>query len=361
MKKLLVVMGIVFLIAGLFYACGGGGGKSASTGTAGLFVTDDISDYLQVEATVTKVQLVHTGSGTECTLYDDPVGLTIDIANLSDTLQFVKSEQCPARSYNRARIEFLDSVYLMDQSEAESECTFTSYKDHNNQPNILTCENSICSVDINGAVNVLANTMNPVILDFDLHEFEVTDFGTPSCTATMKVEPYGGDDFDHQFAGYKQGVTGIISNLPDPPDGTFQITTKWGQVFTVDYSNTSASQPDLYTAFQLAVVHGLMVRVKSDSIDLSGITPINATAVYVKASGTLTGLDTGAHLFNLSNPAMNNLDISVDYSDAAANNRVQGTLDEKVWIEVKLFGYQSPHYLAHEVEVETMGSEGTDE
>lgn len=361
MKHFVCLMAVAVLALGFIYACGSSGSGSSSTGTVALYMTDDISDYSQVEATVTMVKLVHTGSGDSCTLFDDLDGIIIDIANLSDILQFVDTTTCKDRSYNRVHIGFLESVYLMNQSGTESECTFTSYKNNKNQPNVLVCPDATCLMNINGAVNVLARQMNPLVLDFDLKGFEVEEFGTPECRVTMKVKPLGGDGFGHLFKGYKRGVTGFITNLPDPPNNTFRITTRWGTAFTVDYSNTASAQPNLHRVLQLARDYGLKVRVKSDSVDVSGVAPIIATAVYVKASGRLSELDTGSHSFDLLNTAKSDLDIQVDYSDAAANDRVEGSLADDIWVEVKLYDYLDPYYLAHEVEVEDEDHNGTDD
>jgi len=56
------------------------------------------------------------------------------------------------------------------------------------------------------------------------------------------------------------------------------------------------------------------------------------------------------HLFLVDVKA---LEISVDYSDAAANGKVEGDIAQPgALIEVKLFGKDGNSYLAYEVEVE---------
>lgn len=368
MKKALRTIGIIFPVLAFVYACsdngGGGGGELSSLGTVVLYATDDAGDdFSQVEMTVTGVRFVHTGLDVRCDILTTPT--TIDIANLENVLQMLAVGECRGEQYNRLHIEFEKEAWLMHEDGSASEpCSLTSYKDEHNNPNILYCSGDTCAVDINGAVNVFARQVNLTALDFELKEFEVEDFGQPTCSVTMKVKPLHGRIFaDKKYEGYKEGITGYVTGLPPPEDGTFELTTKWRFTFTVDYSAATyagAPQPGIYALLELARDHTLKVRVMSDTIDISG-RHVDASVLFVKAEGTLTGLNVVDETFTLSNPSKNGLSISVDFSDAAAYQRVDGDLSENIPVEVKLYGFIDPDYLAYEVEVEDEDHDETDD
>ncbi len=156
---------VLFAAAILFHSCsGGGGGGATSSGVVGLYVTDDMSDYKQVIATINKVTVLNTGSGASCDVLTTPT--TIDIASLKDVLQLLNTADCPAVPYNRIHIEFNKTVDIMDPSGGPSSCSFVSYKDDLDRPNTLMCNGNVCTLDINGAVNVLMNHPTKVALDF---------------------------------------------------------------------------------------------------------------------------------------------------------------------------------------------------
>lgn len=368
MKKIFWIIFSFLLTFGLIYACGGGGGGgNAANGTVSLFATDDISDYRQVTATITKVQLVHTGTGLTCDVLKDPQ--IIDIANLAGVLHMLDVSQCSSGPYNRIHIEFDKTVELMDKYNTPATCSFTSYKDDDfkpgHQPKQLQCDpnSGICTLDINGAVNVLANQYTNLALDFNLKEFDVEYFGQQNCTVTMKVSPLHASDIDDLKAhqGYKEGVTGYVSDL-NTGVKTFTLKTKKGITFIVDYSQASYSnnpQPGIDDLLDFAAKNMLKVRVMSDNIDFVN-SAIMAATIYVKVEGMVKNLS--GNSFTLGNTAKG-ISISIDYSDAAAHAHVDGTLQNDTWVEVKLFGYDSVtiKYLAHEVEVEESSSMGTDD
>lgn len=346
-----------------YYACGGGSGGNTSTGTVSLYLTDDMGDFKQVLITLDKVQLLHTGSGTACDLLSEPE--TLDLANLAGVLQLLDISECPVQPYNRVRLEFAKAVGLMDQNGDPGECLFESYKDkvNPNQPNVLNCLDGDCTLSSNGGINVIADTINPFALDFDLKNFEVADFGQPECRVTLRVEPQNSNDIDDKMAaGYKKSTTGYVSDLDIDAD-SFTLTTKKGAVFPVDYAQAlyqGASQPDLDGLLQFAADHGLRVRVMTTGIDIAGGSAIVAATIYVKLEGRVGGLDDLNHLFVLTNTAKG-IAITVDYSDAAGHGRVEGNLADDSWVETKLFGSASDTYLAHEVEVEDENADDTDD
>jgi hypothetical protein len=353
MKKVLYWVTSTVLAAGffaiLFSSCSDHNGGNSAPAKVGLYITDDMADYKQVVATVTKVQVLHTGSGAVCDLLTTPE--TLDIAELSQVLQLVTVSTCTAVPYNRIHLEFEKSVELMNSADIASPCSFTSYKDQGTAPNVLQCNGSTCSLDINGAVNVLVNQQNKLALDFVLKDFVVRSFGDPAaCSVTMKVSPLHAMDMEAR--GHPEGVTGLISGL-STTDRTFNLT-RGNTVFSVLYSGiTSSRQPGLDSLLELAQAESLRVKVVSSSIDFSAQT-ISATAVYVKVEGTVSDLDAMARTFTLTYKA--DKTIVVDYSSAG----VDGILDNGDWVALKLYGFEGEKYLASKIEVRE-GSITTDD
>lgn len=230
---------VVVLTAGvLLYSCSsGGGGGTTSSGAVAMYVTDDMSGYKQVIATINKIDILHTGSGASCSVFTGP--LTLDIANLAGVMQLINVASCPAVPYNRIHIEFAKSVTLMNDAETTSTCMFTSYKDEHNNPNTLACGADTCTLDITGAVNVLVNQQNKLALDFDLKNFDVEHFGIPStCSVTMKVSPLHAGEMEAR--GHPEAFTGLVSGL-STSNKTFTLT-RGNTAFSVFYSGITTSQ-----------------------------------------------------------------------------------------------------------------------
>lgn len=362
---------IVFFISivlsiGNMAGCGGGGDSSSSgsSGSVSMYVTDeaDLSNYKQVTATINSVSLTQTSTNTSCDLLTTEQ--TVDIANLADTLQLLETVDCDAQSYNRVHVEFAKTVELMNSSNVSAACSFVSYKENGKvTPNVLSCTGDNCTIDINGAVNVVANQNNLFALDFDLKEFEVENFGLVDCEVTMKVAPLNRNDIeDKKSNGYHEGVTGFVSALDTTLD-TFTLTTKRQETFSVDYSGAlynSLPQPGIDNLLQFASDKNIKVRVNASVIDVTGVTPVSAATVYVKLDGLVSALDEIAHTFTLSYTSKS-IVISVDYTDAFNNRHVEGVLANDVWVETKLYGYDNTKYLAHEVELEEEGDIDTDD
>ncbi len=345
-KKVLLSVIAAALILGLsaflLYSCGGGGGGTSSA-PVGLYLTDDISLFTQVTATIDKVQVLNTGSGATCDLLTTPT--VVDIAELANVMQLVNVAQCPAVPYNRIHIEFEKSVELTSGPTATppdttSLCSFVSYKDDGGGVNTLSCSGATCTLDINGAVNVLVNKQNKLALDFNLKDFDVVSFGTPStCSVTMKVSPLHAEEME--ALGHPEGITGLISGL-STTDRTFTLT-RGNSTFGVLYSGiTTTQQPGLDSLLQLAETDGLRVKVMSSNIDFSANT-ITASAIYVKIEGTVSNLN--ATTFTLTYKGGKT--ITVDYSKAD----VDGVLADGVGVEVKLYGFDGVNFLASKVDV----------
>ncbi len=348
-KKVLFGMVSLTLVLGfsafLFYSCGGGSGNgSSSSASVGLYLTDDMSLFTQVTATIDKVQLLNTGSGASCDVLTTPT--VVDLAQLANVMQLVNVSQCAAVPYNRIHIEFEKSVALTSAATGtvpgtSSLCSFVSFKDEGNRPNALSCSGTTCSLDINGAVNVLVSQPNKLALDFNLRDFDVAGFGTPSsCTVTMKVSPLHAEDMD--ALGHPEGITGLVSGL-STTDKSF-ILTRGTSTFSVLYSGiTTTQQPGLDSLLQRAETDSLRVKVMTSNIDLSTRT-ITATAIFLKIGGTVSALDTTVHTFTLTYAGGKT--IPVDYTNAG----VHGTLVDGAAVEVKLYGFDTVNYLASRVD-----------
>lgn len=338
------------VIAFMMYSCSSGGSGGAASGAVALYLTDDIADYRQVTATVTKVQLRHTGSGAACDVQTDP--MTVDITNLDGVMQLTGFTACPADQYNRIHLEFEKSVELTNPTGTVSSCVFTSYLDDQGRPNTLTCTTDSCSMDITGAVNVLANAVERLALDFDLKNFSVSGFGTPSCEVTMKVSPIHASGMGQGIRS--EAITGFVSNL-DAANDAFTLTH--GRTsFSILYSGiTDTQQPGLDTLLQRAQDDRLRARVAASGIDLSALT-VSASQVFVKVEGTVdTGsLDTVARTFSVVySSGTTTKSLGVDYGAAL----VEGSLAEGGWVEVKLDGYlPSGLFRAWKVEDEAEGT-----
>ncbi len=347
------IFSAAILLGGMLYSCGGGGSSNTlpATGTVGLYITDDMSLMSQVTATVNKVQLVNTGMGTSCDMLAAPV--TLNIANLANVMQLVDVTQCPAGPYNRFRIEFEKGVQLLSGTTGTvSSCSFTSYMANGMgmamQPNNLSCDpdTNICTLDVNGAVNVLGMQDNKLALDFDLKNFSVMNMGLQDCSVTMKVSPMGPGQMRQHGS---EAITGIISNL-NTRAMAFDLT-RGNRTYSVLYSGiTNSNQPDLNTLLQRAQGDRLRTVVTASTIDL-GNNSIRAAAIAVKVEGTVSNLSNA--IFTVNYGTGGTKTISIDSTNAA----VSGSLGNGLWVDVKLTGYDplNSNFVAGKVEVETMG------
>ncbi len=345
-RSLSVMLAAAIVTAAILYSCNGGK-TGAGSGTIGLYLTDDMSLFSQVTATINKVQLINTGNESGCDLLAAPVA--INIANLADRMQLVDATQCAAGPYNRFRLQFDKSVQLMSGTTGTlAICSFTSYMDegHENQPNILNCDpgTGICTLDVNGAVNVLAAQDNKLALDFDLKNFNVVNFGMPDCAVTMKVSPLTPSQMRQHGS---EAITGIISSL-DTETMTFDLT-RGNRTFSVLYSGiTASSQPDLNTLLQRAQADGLRTLVTTSGIDL-GNNSLTALTIAVKVEGTVSGLANA--IFTVNYGTAGNISVN------SANAVVAGAMTDGSWVNVKLIGHDaiSHNFIANKVEVESPG------
>jgi hypothetical protein len=359
-SKSLLAIPVALFAAVLLHACGGtdSGSGMPSTATVSGYVTDNLGTYESVVLTLNSVQLRHP-SGRNCEIITGP--LEIDAAELGrdEILEQVDTTTCEAGPYNRLFVELAEDVKLVGPPPGNtvSECKFVSYFDANQgAPNRLACANGICSLNITGAVNLIAGNHEHVALDVDLKNFVVDTNPTP-CEVTLKVSPLHAAD--KLAAGFRKQISGTVSNLDVGAD-TFTLTVK-GKPFTVQYAGVT-DQTGLDALLERAATDGLRTSVRCQTIDLTTSPPTctaqtdpdpahSLKAITVKAEGTISLLNVGATTFTLSYGAGPTL-LPVNYATADALGKVMGTLANGAVAEVKLFGSDVTSFFAREVEVE---------
>ena len=338
------------------FGCGGGNSSSSAnpstTSTVSAYVTDDLAGYESVLMTVNTVQLQHMGGNRLCTIIPGP--LTVDAAKLGrdQLLDLVNTTTCDAGPYNRLHIELDQNVTLVDANQQSLSCKFVSYRDGSGMPNALSCINGMCSLDVTGAVNLVAGNHEHVALDADLKQFTVDTTKAP-CEVTLKLSPLHAQGMDDKLAaGYRKSVNGTVSSLDTTAD-TFTLT-QGGRQYTVRYSGVT-DQPGLDTLLTRAQADSLKTRVRCASFDTAS-TPPTCTAqttsnqllkaVTIKAEGTVSSL--AASTFTLNYPT--NKTLPVNYQKAVDLNRIEGTLADGKTAETALYGFTTDYFLARDVE-----------
>lgn len=350
---------LVALLAAIsLFACGGGSGGSTDSATVSAYVTDDLGDYDSVTFTLNTVQLRHT-SGRTCEIIHGP--LTIDAAELGhdQIVEHVDTTTCEPGPYNRLYVQLDDDVTLrhtdMQQQSVTEQCKFVSYYDDSSaRPNRLACVNGTCSLEITGAVNLVAGNHEHVALDADLKEFTVA-YTTASCEVTLKVSPLHASD--KLAAGYQMSLSGYVSSL-NPTIDQFVLTVA-GSPYTVLYAGVT-DQTGLDPLLERAATDQLKTRVRCATID-SNTTPPTCTAqsdptqplkaITVKTDGTVSALNASLQTFTLGYGA--GMLLPVNYAKATELGKVSGTLANSATAEVALHGFNLDYFLAREVKVET--------
>lgn len=358
--KPLLAVPVALIAAAMLHACGGteSGSGMPSTATVSSYVTDDLGGFENVVLTLNSVQLRHP-SGRTCEIITGP--LEIDAAELGrdEILEQVDTTTCEAGPYNRLFVELDEDVTLLETPASQPlACKFVSYLDGNPlSPNRLACANGICSLNITGAVNLIAGNHEHVALDVDLKNFVVDMLPTP-CEVTLKVSPLRAAD--KLAAGFRKRISGTVSNLDVGAD-TFTLTTVNGKLFTVQYAGVT-DQPGLDVLFGQAATDQLRTFVRCETLDMTTSPPTCAAqsdaahplkAITVKAKGTVSALLDMATppTFTLNYGAVPTM-LPVNYAKAVELGKVQGTLANGASADVMLYGFETLFFLAREVEVE---------
>jgi len=356
----LLAIPAALIVAALLHACGGGtdgSGGMPTTATVSSYITDDLGGYESVALTVKSVQLRHT-SGRACEIIGGPEPLPIDAAELGrdQILEQIDTMDCEAGPYNRLYVELDDDVTLRETAASQPlACKFVSYFDGSVPlPNRLACANGTCSLNITGAVNLVARNHEHIALDVDLKNF-IVDTGVTPCEVTLKVSPLHAAG--KLAAGFRKRITGTVSNLNTGAD-TFTLTVR-SHPFTVQYAGVT-DQAGLDALLERAVADGLRTSVRCETIDLTTAPPTCTAqtdasrplkAIAVRARGTVSALDTTAQTFTLNygtGPTM----LPVNYATADALGKVMGTLDNGDAAGAALYGFDALFFLARAVVAE---------
>lgn len=353
-RDIIILVVLSTLVFAVLYGCGGSAGSSDNTSTVTVYTTDDLGGYDSVELTLHTVRLDHTGSARRCEIIHGP--LTLDAAELGhdQLLELVDTTNCEAGPYNRLHVEVGENVTLVDNSHTVYACRFVSYLDGQNQPNSLACANGLCSLDITGAVNLVAGQHEHVALDVDLKNFTV-DFTRTPCEVTLKVSPLNASGIDTKMtAGYRKSISGVVSNLNTAADSF--VLTQGAHTYNVNYAGVS-DQSGVDTLLTRATADQLRTKVRCEQFNqaatpptctaqTSGTHPLKA--VTVSASGTVSALDTGVHSFTLNYPVSKTL--PVNYHTAFLQNDVEGTLANGSTADTALYGFDVDFFLTRGVE-----------
>ena len=355
--KTLLASLAVLSSAALLHACGGGDGSPPpeSATTVSAYVTDDLAGYDSVVLTVNTVQLRHP-TGRNCEIIKGP--LQIDAAELGrdQLVEFVDTTTCEAGPYNRMYVEVGEDVSLQQAPGGPVlACKFASFFESNHPvPNHLACANSACALNITGAVNLVARSHEHVALDVDLKQFLVDTSVTP-CTVTLKVSPLHAQE--KLADGYRKSLSGTVSSLDTAAD-RFVLTTLKGHAYAVLYAGVT-DQAGLDALLSRAADDALRTAVRCESID-AATTPPTCTvqsltahplkAVTVMAKGKVSALDNGTRTMTLVYGPDTTL--PVNYAKAADDSQVDGTPAIDAVVEVRLYGFVSPDFLARKVKVE---------
>jgi hypothetical protein len=362
-SKFLLAVPVALIAAALLHACGGGtdsnSGAASNTVTVTSYITDDLGGYESVVLTVNKVELRHPVT-PRCTIID--TSITVDAAELGreKILEQVNTTQCAVGPYNRLYVELGEEVFLQQVGGTIPQgCKFVSYMESGFPlPNRLACNGDTCSLNITGAVNLIARNHEHVALDVDLKQFTVVTNGD-SCEVTLKVSPIHADG--KLAAGFRKRISGTVSDLSTGTD-TCTVTTVRGHSFMVQYAGVADQlAAGLETLLTRAMDDKLRTSVRCQTIDTATSPPTctaqtDATqplkAIAVKAKGTITNLAPAPQTtFTLNYGAVPTM-LPVNYAKAVELGKVQGTLVENASADVMLYGFDADFYLARDVEVE---------
>ncbi|EDP75648.1 DUF4382 domain-containing protein [Hydrogenivirga sp. 128-5-R1-1] len=351
MGKKITLLSAIFAGGVLLQACGGGSG-STSSGTVALYATDDpLESAGRVEVQIKKVRMENTGTGAYCDVFSPQTPYPVDLTDLKNTLQLLDTANCPEGQYNRLVVVLEQSPVEViydrnkDGTPESYTCSLTDYTPQGSGqlPNRTECDNTAgeCTVEVTGAVNILANQTNEVALDFELKDSEINFDNNNNCTVKFKVSPLHADGLETAKKNKKEEIKGTVSGL-DPGANSFTLTTKAGMSFTVNYSN------DNYDALlRLAQDKSLRVEVECSSFDVDNVT-CTAEEIELKVEGTALNVDSTNRTLTV--------DLDGDQISVAldTNGEWEGDIKNNSYVEVEIIGYDSVNdkYIAEEIEHE---------
>lgn len=346
-KKIYFLSALISAVA-VIYSCGGGGGGGGGTetGKTALFITDDPADSFDaVKLKITQVQLENTGTGDFCVLFNPTNAqspLPVNLTELNNVLLLLSEINCKQESFNRLRIDFNQDV-IVGKGDISSICQLTSFKQQgsSNVPNVVHCDNKgNCFVEINGAVNVLANQFNKIALDFVLKDSDVENFPNSNCTVTFKTSPIN--------ASEKEVPEVILGEISGPNTNTHTFTlTEGAETFSVDYSSVTQKGIDNLLGFAQSNnnLDNLEVEVQCSTLDFT-TNQCTASEISLELEGTVQNLQ-DSNTFDLIVDASHTITVKITTA------KVIGTISNGVDAEVTLNGFDSMNsvFIAAEVVV----------
>ena len=255
--------------------------------------------------------------------------------------------ECPAGAYNRIHLELDQEVYLSDGTTSSS-CSLAYSRNATDIVEPLVCDQAAgtCSLDLPTAVrrsslDVMADHINQLAIDFVLSSFSVDDFGDPAaCSVTMKASALQLSEIIERQD--PKSISGRVAGL-DTLARTFTLRSGH-RPFTVEYGNVSeVVQPGIDQLLAQAEAERFKVMVRTDQIDMESRL-LKGSGIAVRIKGTLSGLDPAANTFVLTfKPPDRSVIIAY-----AAPTLVLGPLADQDQIETIVHGFDAVtgHYRA---------------
>lgn len=279
--------------------CGGGGGGSTPTGPTSnqvsVFVTDDLSTTLDhVWVTITKITLASASGST--TIYDNPTGKQIDVAQLhngsASVFAFLGVSSIPAGTYTGASVTLLKDITVVKKGGTVTE--------NRTFKNLDPSGNKIFTLTFSPAKTVAAGSS--LVFDFNLAKWN--DDGA---NVDGEVDDHDGKGLENESNHAKNTAKGTVSNVSGTaPVLTFTLTPKEGSPFTVSTSastnltNSDGSANPAIAEGEKVLVHGTfnttLGQFVADGVQIQLGTDANPP---VHAEGTLSGTPTGTTSFSL--------------------------------------------------------------
>jgi uncharacterized protein DUF4382 len=350
MRQIIYFLAALISAVAVVYSCGGGsgggGGGGTETGKTALFITDDPADSFDaVKLKITQVKVENTGNGNSCVLFNSTNAespLPVNLTELNNVLLLLSETNCKQESFNRLRIDFNQDV-IVGKGDTSSICQLTSFKQEgsSNVPNLVHCDNmGSCFVEINGAVNVLANQFNKIALDFVLKDSDVENFPNSNCTVTFKTSPINASEKE-----VPELILGGISGL-NVNTHTFTLT-EGAETFSVDYSSVTQTGIDNLLGFAQSNnnLDNLAVEVQCSTLDFT-TNQCTASEISVELEGSVQHLQDN-NTFDLIVDASHTITVKITTA------KVIGTISNGVDAEVTLNGFDSMNsvFIAAEVVV----------
>lgn len=222
--KLKPIIALV-LLALLTWGCGGAGGSTSSGSFGAVYFTDSLSNYDHVWVTVTKV--VFQKEKGSVTAYNDPAGMTVDLASLRDGSGEIYAflSTIPEGNYTGVTVTVKKGLVLVPQGASQGQSrTFAG----------SGSQFAVLKLNFGGAKPIGPN--DPIAIDFDLASWN--DDGTyVTGSPYLKVGSCNGIGAiaRHQ----KRSIRGVVSGLSGEGAGRTFILEREGKSTPVRFTQST--------------------------------------------------------------------------------------------------------------------------